>query len=691
MRARRRLILATLILTSCSFTTVTSVAQDEPADQPMETPTLQQAPPPPSGAQANPQYPGPGGPGRPGAAGQDQDRDENDPPGRVARLQFMNGSVSIQPHGTDDWVEGAVNRPLTNADNVWADKNSRAELNLGTGILRLGAESSLTLTNVNENTAQASLHQGTLNVHVRHLFDGETYEIDTPNQAFTILRTGDYRFDVDPNGDATVVTVWRGEGEASGKGQAVRVKAHTQTRFSDGESLVHVTNSAPDPDSFDEWCERRDRRIDSSRSSQYVSPDVIGSEDLDDHGTWRDTPEYGNVWVPNDVGADWAPYSNGNWIYQDPWGWTWQDYAPWGFAPFHYGRWVSFGGYWGWAPGPYYGGWGRGFYAPALVSWYGGGFGFGIGFGGFGWCPLGFGEPFFPWYRHGWGYFRGVNVFNARFNNFERFHAGFNRGWRGGDWQRRSVNMEARGGFHAVSQNTLEHGLAVNRNSLHVSAAGMRDAHPLDRVNANPSRDSRLGGRAGAAGAPRSSLNRSTVSRLASPSHAGSTPGSFRGSERGLAGAQAAQGGRSVPRPPQGFSGANRSAAARNGDANASRPQSGGVARGTNNVPRPSGRVLPSPRSYSPDRGGAYSPRSYGEPSGRSGQSSRYGGGYSRPGNSGSGSPYGGGYSGRGSSAPSRGAAPPSSGGGGYHGGGAASAPSSHGSSGGGGGHSAHR
>jgi hypothetical protein len=26
-----------------------------------------------------------------------------------------------------------------------------------------------------------------------------------------------------------------------------------------------------------------------------------------------------------------------------PWGWTWVDNAPWGFAPFHYGRWVGAG------------------------------------------------------------------------------------------------------------------------------------------------------------------------------------------------------------------------------------------------------------------------------------------------------------------------------------------------------------
>ena len=538
MRALKRLLFASLILLCGRFTFAAAVAQndqpsnqppatDQPsaADQPMETPMAQSAPPPPDGAQ----------PGR----------TDQEPASRVARLQYMTGSVSVQPAGTGDWVEGAVNRPLTNADNVWADKNSRAELNLGTGLLRLGSESSLTLTNVADNAAQVTLHQGTLNAHIRHLFEGETYEVDTPNQAFTILKTGDYRFDVDPNGDATVVTVWRGEGEASGQGPAVRVKAHTQARFTNGDSLTVQTTSAPSPDSFDEWCESRDRRADSSQSSRYVSPDVIGSEDLDNNGTWQNTEQYGNVWVPNGVGSDWAPYTNGNWIYEDPWGWTWQDSAPWGFAPFHYGRWVSFGGYWGWAPGPYYGGWARGWYAPALVSWYGGGFGF-----GFGWCPLGFGEPFFPWYHYGWGYFHGVNFYNSRFNNFERFHEGFNRGWRGGDWQRRSVNMNARGGFHAISRNTLEHGLPVNRNFSRVSPGDLRNAQPLNHLSVGPAREARLGGRAGAPGAPQRSLSRPAVSRpvvsrLGMPSHNGS--GSFRPEQRGPSGAQAAQGGRNVP------------------------------------------------------------------------------------------------------------------------------------------------
>ena len=122
----------------------------------------------------------------------------DDPPARAARLQFMSGSVSVQPRGTDDWVAGAVNRPLTNSDNIWADKNSRAEISVGTGLIRIDSESSLTLTNISENTVQLQLHQGALNLHVRRLYDGETYEVDTPNQAFTVLKPGDYRFDVDP-------------------------------------------------------------------------------------------------------------------------------------------------------------------------------------------------------------------------------------------------------------------------------------------------------------------------------------------------------------------------------------------------------------------------------------------------------------------------------------------------------------
>ena len=392
-----------------------------------------------------------------------------DPPGRVARLQYMTGQISVQPEGTGDWAEGSTNRPLTNADNVWADKDSRAELNVGNGQLRIGSETSLTLTNIDNNAVQVTLHQGALNVHVRGLYEGEVWEIDTPNLAFTVRKSGDYRFDVDPNGDSTMVTVRKGEGEATGQGSPVRVHSGEQTTFSGGNSLAHQTQDAPQPDSFDQWCSMRNKSDNRSASARYVNPDVVGSEDLDQYGTWKDSPGYGPVWTPTAVAPGWAPYSYGHWIWVSPWGWTWVDDAPWGFAPFHYGRWAYVGTSWGWIPGPY---WARPWYAPALVGWFGGpgwglgvGFGFGFGFGPrYGWCPLGFREPFHPWYGVSRGYFRNVNLSNARIANFNRESNNFFSGARNGITANHFANAGKPGGLTAVSQNTLQHGLSVHSN-----------------------------------------------------------------------------------------------------------------------------------------------------------------------------------------------------------------------------------
>jgi len=195
---------------------------------------------------------------------------DDDPPGRVARLQYIAGSVSIQPRGTEDWVAGSVNRPLTTSDNIWADRDSRAELNVGTGVLRVNGETSLSLTNISDNTVQVQLHQGTLNLRVRKLYRGEIYEVDTPNIAFTVQKSGEYRFDVGASGDVTLVTVRKGEGDATGDGPAVRVRAHERARFSGGTSLAHEIYEAPALDGFDDWCRVRDRREGGYYSARTV-------------------------------------------------------------------------------------------------------------------------------------------------------------------------------------------------------------------------------------------------------------------------------------------------------------------------------------------------------------------------------------------------------------------------------------
>lgn len=348
--------------------------------------------------------------------------DDDDPPGRVARLSVADGSISFQPAGTDDWVNAIVNRPLTTGDKLWADNDSRAELHLGAASIRLSSNTGISFLNLTDENTQIRLSAGTIRVRVKRLDDNENFEIDAPNLAFSILRPGVYRIRVNEDGDSTVVRVRSGEGEVTGGGSAFTVHSHEVGTFNGTDQLTGDFNdySSSDEDDFDAWCADRDRHEDLSVSRRYVSPDVIGYEDLDDHGGWRPVPEYGEVWFPHTTIVGWAPYRYGHWAYVYPWGYTWIDDAPWGFAPFHYGRWINYNGVWGWVPAPpprpdvvYV----RPVYAPALVAWVGGAhFGVGISVGSVGWFPLAPREVYVPSYPVSRTYINNVNVSNTTVN-----------------------------------------------------------------------------------------------------------------------------------------------------------------------------------------------------------------------------------------------------------------------------------
>ena len=357
--------------------------------------------------------------------------DEEDPPSRVARLAYAQGSVSFQPAGTDDWVTAGLNRPVTTGDKLWSDNDGRVELQLDGSLIRLSTNTGFSFLNLSDNVTQIQLSAGTLLLRVRRLDDTETYEIDTPNLAFSVLRPGVYRIAVNEAGDSTVIKIRSGQGEVTGGGSAYAVHANDSYTFTGIDQLnANSEGYTNDEDQFDTWAADRDQHWENSNSARYVSADVVGYEDLDDHGTWRQTPDYGHVWFPRTSVADWAPYHYGHWDYIEPWGYTWVDNEPWGFAPFHYGRWVSYQGSWGWVPAPpriqgavYV----RPVYAPALVAWIGGpGFAIGIGIGGrdryasgvnVGWFPLGPREVYVPSYRVSRNYVNNVNVSNTTVNS----------------------------------------------------------------------------------------------------------------------------------------------------------------------------------------------------------------------------------------------------------------------------------
>jgi len=80
-------------------------------------------------------------------------------------------------------------------------------------------------------------------------------------------------------------------------------------------------------------------------------------------GQWLNDDDYGYVWQPNVAvsTSSWRPYSDGHWVWTDR-GWFWQSNENFGWATYHYGRWVLIDGAgWAWVPGRQW--------APAWVSW----------------------------------------------------------------------------------------------------------------------------------------------------------------------------------------------------------------------------------------------------------------------------------------------------------------------------------
>jgi hypothetical protein len=432
--------------------------------------------------------------------------DANDPPTRVARVSYLDGSVSLQPGGAGDWGAAARNRPMTVGDKLWTDKDSRAELQTGVVSIHLGSMTALSFLNLDQTITQMRLAEGSINFRVKEIREGDTYEVDTPNAVFTITQAGAFRIDVNENGDNTGITVIRGAGQVTATGKTYDLQPGQRGVFN-GTDYVQSTivPHAPPADGLDNWANQRDLGEQNSVSQRYVPQDMPGTQDLDNNGTWGQDGQNGAVWYPSEVAPDWAPYSNGYWSYVAPWGYTWVDYAPWGFAPFHYGRWGYIGGRWGWYPGPRIG---VSIYGPAFVGFLGGGFGFGFGVGfGVGWFPLGFGEPFHPWYHAGFGYAERINVRNTSISNVNVIHGGGN------------FNYAYAHNTHAVtatSRSGFTGGAAVNRGAAHIDEASLRGAQVSNRVGFSPTKQSALGAanaRGNVSRPPSSVENRSVMAR----------------------------------------------------------------------------------------------------------------------------------------------------------------------------------
>ena len=269
---------------------------------------------------------------------------------QVARISYVHGDASLFANGAGPWEPAQRNRPLAQGERLATKGSSLAEVDLGGTVLRLGGTSELGVSSLSPAQARFALPSGVLQVSVRTLNPGQTLEIDTDKVAVLIDKPGRYRFEA---GKAYTAVKLR-EGSASAYGKAagpLALKGGQSYRFDNAALTALAVSGLPPSDAFDTWAIGRDGSFVAPATTQYVSSDTVGYQDLDHYGTWTEDPDDGAVWYPNDVAQDWQPYDSGSWDYVDPWGWTYVGDQPWGFAPFHYGTWTHRHGRWGWVPG----------------------------------------------------------------------------------------------------------------------------------------------------------------------------------------------------------------------------------------------------------------------------------------------------------------------------------------------------
>lgn len=328
---------------------------------------------------------------------------------RVARISFIQGTSIFLPEGETTWVKTILNRPMVVNDSIWTNKNSIVELQFESMLLYLDENTNLKILNLHKNLTQLRLSQGTIIIRIAKILRNHNYEVNTPNLAFNIYRPGTYIIEVNKN--TTSITVKEGRAEAFGI--KTRQKMHTNTSCTFGGTNLDPYECKKNvaPRKFEQWVQMRN----TTQSSRYVSDATIGYQDLDKYGRWSSVAEYGRVWIADSLPANWAPYTQGRWIWIKQWGWTWVDDAPWGFAPFHYGRWAYVNTTWVWVPGPIDV---APYYAPALVVFVGTPNEFAriINTPAIGWFALAPGEIYIPPFRVTQDYFIVLNSSNTIIN-----------------------------------------------------------------------------------------------------------------------------------------------------------------------------------------------------------------------------------------------------------------------------------
>ncbi len=294
-----------------------------------------------------------------------------DPPARVGRLAKLTGTVSFRTPDLDHWEPATLNYPITSNNMLWTEPQSQAEVEVSGNRIVMDQTTELDVDQLDNQTMTTTEPQGELYLRLVAVPAGQSYTVRTPRGIVTIAQPGKYEVAAGDTEHPTTLTVIEGAAQVSGDGFALEVAANQEATIY-GSDTFQASVSVAQRDAF----LNAELAIDEPPPPPPQVPAVVaqmtGGTDLTQYGDWQSSPEYGQVWYPKSAGSDYVPYRNGSWSYVEPWGWTWVDDAPWGFAPSHYGRWVDTDAGWGWAPvAPDLPVYAPPVYAPAVVDFFG--------------------------------------------------------------------------------------------------------------------------------------------------------------------------------------------------------------------------------------------------------------------------------------------------------------------------------
>jgi hypothetical protein len=319
-----------------------------------------------------------------------------------ARISLTDGEVLFRTPDSSEWLPAAVNTPLDDGDAIWVAAGGKSEIQLADGsVIRLNSDSQLDLIAVVESYTHLHLANGSLYLRTSPKSVSNSLQIDADDTTVLPEARTRLRIDMLPH-DQEDVTIVRGSAYVEGNGSRTRVRAGEHLALEDGHNELLPLNP---PDNWDRWNTQRD--LEQSRSAKTDSPLPAElnaySGELESHGHWVRTPEYGMAWRPEILNApEWAPYQSGRWIWKGD-DYVWIAYESWGWAPYHYGRWAVIGSFgWCWVPPV------RGdvFWGPGYVGWY-------RDSTRIGWTPLAPGETFYGRRHYGQ---HSVNVINTPVN-----------------------------------------------------------------------------------------------------------------------------------------------------------------------------------------------------------------------------------------------------------------------------------